>query len=187
MVHRDIKPDNVMLSGRHALVTDFGIAKAVSEATGRHDITTAGVALGTPSYMAPEQAAADSIVDHRADIYAVGALAYELLTGRPPFTGGTSQAILAAHVTQAPEPISKHRTAVPPPLEGVVMRCLEKKAADRWQTADELLPYFDAARTPSGGTAPLPPTGQERRRTWTMGAIVTAIIVVGAALLMNRD
>ena len=101
VVHRDIKPDNVMLSGRHALVTDFGVAKAVSEATGRQQLTTAGVALGTPSYMAPEQAAADPNLDHRVDIYAVGAMAYELLTGRPPFTGMTSQQILAAHVTQA--------------------------------------------------------------------------------------
>jgi serine/threonine-protein kinase len=82
VVHRDIKPDNVMLSERHAVVTDFGVAKAVTEATGRHQLTTAGVALGTPAYMAPEQASADPNIDHRADIYAVGALAYELLTGR---------------------------------------------------------------------------------------------------------
>ena len=86
IVHRDIKPDNVMLSDRHAFVTDFGVAKAVSEATGRQQLTTTGVALGTPAYMAPEQAAADPHIDHRADIYAVGVVAYELLTGRPPFT-----------------------------------------------------------------------------------------------------
>ena len=85
VVHRDIKPDNVLLSGRHALVTDFGVAKAVSEATGRQQLTTAGVALGTPAYMAPEQATADPGVDHRADLYAVGVLGYELLAGHPPF------------------------------------------------------------------------------------------------------
>ena len=89
VVHRDIKPDNVMLSGRHALVMDFGVAKAVSEATGRQQLTTAGVALGTPAYMAPEQATADPHLDHRVDIYAVGVLAYELLAGRPPFTATT--------------------------------------------------------------------------------------------------
>jgi serine/threonine-protein kinase len=89
VVHRDIKPENILLRGRHALVTDFGVAKAVSEATGREKLTTAGVALGTPAYMAPEQASADPHIDHRADIYAVGALAYELLSGRPPFTGTT--------------------------------------------------------------------------------------------------
>ena len=114
VIHRDIKPDNIMLSDRHALVTDFGVAKAVSEATGREQLTTAGVALGTPTYMAPEQAAADPHIDHRADIYAVGAVAYELLTGRPPFLGTTPQMILSAHIADDPEPVTKYREAVPP-------------------------------------------------------------------------
>jgi serine/threonine-protein kinase len=137
--HRDIKPENILLSKQHALVTDFGVAKAVDEATGRQALTTAGVALGTPTYMAPEQAAADPHIDHRADIYAVGALGYELLTGRPPFMGPTAQSILTAHVTQAPEDVSQHRPTVPPALAQLIMRCLEKKPADRWQRADELL------------------------------------------------
>ena len=155
VVHRDIKPDNVMLSGRHALVTDFGVAKAVSEATGRQQITTAGVALGTPAYMAPEQAAADPHVDHRADIYALGAMAYELLAGRPPFTGKTPQQVLSAHVTMAPEPVTAHRAAVPLELANLVMRCLEKKPADRWQSADDLLPQFEAMGTSSAGITPV--------------------------------
>ncbi len=154
VVHRDIKPDNIMLSGRHALVTDFGVAKAVSEATGRQELTTAGVALGTPSYMAPEQAAADPNIDHRADIYAVGALAYELLAGRPPFTGAAPQMVLAAHVTETPEPVTKHRPSVPAALAQLVMKCLEKKAADRWQSAEDLLPALEALGTPSGGITP---------------------------------
>ncbi len=128
VVHRDIKPDNVLLSGRHALVTDFGVAKAVSEATGRQQLTTAGIALGTPAYMAPEQAAADPHIDHRVDIYAVGAMGYELLTGTPPFTGQSSHEVLAAHVTQQPEPITSRRPAISPALGAIVMRCLAKRA-----------------------------------------------------------
>ncbi|MFI5235147.1 MAG: protein kinase [Gemmatimonadales bacterium] len=155
VVHRDIKPDNVMLSGRHALVMDFGVAKAVSEATGRQAITTVGVALGTPAYMAPEQAAAEENIDHRADIYALGVTAYELLTGRPPFTGMSAQQVLAAHVTQAPEPLTSRRAACPPALAAVVMRCLEKRPADRWQSAEEITRQLDAMVTPSGG---MPPT-----------------------------
>ena len=135
IVHRDIKPDNVLMSGQHALVTDFGVAKAVSEATGRQELTTAGVALGTPTYMAPEQAAAAPHIDHRADIYAVGVLAYELLAGRPPFEGATPQAILAAHVMEPPDPITKHRPAVSPAMAELVMKCLEKKPAGRFSSA----------------------------------------------------
>ncbi len=101
IVHRDIKPDNVLLSGRHAEVTDFGVAKALSEAAHESDaITSTGMAMGTPSYMAPEQAAAEPNVDHRADIYAVGVMAYELLAGRAPFVGATAQQVLAAHMTE---------------------------------------------------------------------------------------
>jgi len=154
VVHRDIKPENILLSRRHALVTDFGVAKAVSEATGRHQLTTAGMALGTPAYMAPEQAAADPHVDHRVDIYAVGVVAYELLTGRPVFMGTTPQMILSAHVTEAPQPVTRHRDTVPAALESVVMRCLEKKPADRWQSTEELLPQLEALATPSGGMTP---------------------------------
>src|ERR1044071_1165706 len=138
VVHRDVKPENVMLSGRHALVMDFGVAKAVSEATGRQSLTTIGVALGTPTYMAPEQAVADPHVDHRADLYAFRVVAYELLAGRPPFTGASPQQVLAAHVTAAPEPIANLRS-LPPALAALVMRCLEKRPADRWQSAEELI------------------------------------------------
>ena len=153
VVHRDLKPENVMLRGRHALVMDFGVAKALSEATGRQSLTTAGIALGTPTYMAPEQAVADPQVDHRADIYAFGVVAYELLAGRPPFTGANPQQILAAHVTAAAEPVTTHR-AMPPALAALVMRCLEKRPADRWQSAEELIPQLEALLTPSGGITP---------------------------------
>jgi tetratricopeptide (TPR) repeat protein/TolB-like protein len=154
VVHRDIKPDNVLLSDGHAVVTDFGVAKAVSASSGRSSLTSLGVALGTPAYMAPEQAAADPHVDHRADIYAVGTLAYEMLAGRTPFTAPTPQALLAAHITQVPEPVTRHRPAVPPALNALLMRCLEKRPADRWQSAAELLGQLEAAATPTGGLTP---------------------------------
>src|SRR5689334_6015861 len=116
VVHRDIKPANVLLSGGHALVADFGVAKAISDAAHGSTLTSAGVALGTPMYMAPEQAVADPHADHRVDIYAVGALAYEMLTGLPPFAGFLPQQVLAAQVTEAPEPILRRRAAIPPAL-----------------------------------------------------------------------
>jgi hypothetical protein len=184
-----------MISGRHALVTDFGVAKAVSEATGRQQLTTAGVALGTPSYMAPEQAAADPNLDHRVDIYAVGAMAYELLSGRPPFTGMTPQQILAAHVTQTPDPLSRHRPTCPPALEAVIMRCLAKRAADRWQTAEELLNNLEPLATPSGGMTPTqtrPITGwqaETKARRWMpalIGVGMLAIIGLGWAAFRGR-
>jgi tetratricopeptide (TPR) repeat protein len=154
VVHRDIKPDNVLLSAGHAVVTDFGVAKAVSASSGGGHLTSLGLALGTPAYMAPEQAAADPHVDHRADIYALGALAYEMLCGRTPFTATSPQALLAAHITQTPEPAAQFRPSISPALNAIVMRCLEKRAADRWQTASELAAQLDAASTPSAGFTP---------------------------------
>jgi eukaryotic-like serine/threonine-protein kinase len=192
VVHRDIKPDNVMLSGRHALVMDFGVAKAVSEATGRQSLTTAGVALGTPAYMAPEQASADPHLDHRVDIYAVGAMAYEFLAGRPPFTGATPQQVLAAHVTQAPEPITAHRAGISPALAAVVMKCLAKRPADRWQTADELLAQLEPILTPSAGTTPAEtrPVAAVRRPTVSTRAVivlaVVALVGAAAAILLSN-
>ncbi len=179
VVHRDIKPENIMLSGRHALVTDFGVAKAVTEATGRHSLTTAGVALGTPAYMAPEQAAADPHVDHRADIYAFGVVAYELLTGQPPFTAPTPQALLSAQVTMTPQPVTAHRPSIPPALAGLVMKCLEKKPADRYQSADELIPQLEAVLTPSGGTTPTATRAVPRvsNRLLAGGVVVLAVLL----------
>ncbi|HKS05097.1 MAG TPA: protein kinase [Gemmatimonadaceae bacterium] len=185
VVHRDLKPENVMLRGRHALVTDFGVAKAVSEATGSASLTTVGIALGTPTYMAPEQATADPHVDHRADIYAFGVLAYELLTGRPPFTGASPQQILAAHITAPAEPVNKYRTTLSPALTTLVMKCLEKAPADRWQSAEELIPQLEALLTPSGGMTPSntrPIAAQPARaRTMMRASAATAIVAAIAA------
>jgi serine/threonine protein kinase len=194
VVHRDIKPDNVLLSGRHALVADFGVAKAVSEATGRDKQTTVGVALGTPAYMAPEQAMADPNVDHRADIYALGALAYELLTGTPPFTGDTAQAVLSAHMVQSPEEITSRRPDLPAALSKPVMRCLAKAPEDRWQTADELLTRLEGISTPSGGVTPtdtLPVQAQRRpvsrrRRILAIAAAAALPVLAGLGWFILR-
>jgi eukaryotic-like serine/threonine-protein kinase len=187
VVHRDIKPDNVLLSGRHALVTDFGVAKAVSEATGRQQLTTAGIALGTPAYMAPEQAAADPHLDHRVDIYALGALGYELLVGEPPFTGPSPQEVLAAHVTQQPELVTSRRPAVPSALGTIIMKCLAKRPADRWQTAEELVSQLEQQLTPTGGltptqTQPLAAAGVEKRSVtrWVILGMVGLAVAAGA-------
>ena len=187
VVHRDMKPDNVMLSGRHALITDFGVARAVSEATNADTLTTMGVALGTPSYMSPEQATADPAIDHRADIYALGIMAYELLSGRLPFSG-TPQQVLAAHVTETPDPVQKHRPGISPALSNAVMRCLAKLPADRWQTASELLAALEPLATPSGGLDPTSarleavarPASRSRKIFVVAGVLALLIAVAGA-------
>ncbi len=189
VIHRDIKPANVLLSGRHALVGDFGVAKAVSEATSQVHLTGTGVALGTPAYMAPEQGMADPRVDHRADIYAVGVLGYELLTGHPPFTGTTPQALLAAHATMVPEPISTRRPEVPPELERLVMRCLEKDPAKRWPSAESLLAGLEALEASSGGSTPVGlPAARTLRavRLHLLPIIGAVIVVLGLAGLIYR-
>jgi Tol biopolymer transport system component len=189
VVHRDIKPDNILMAGHHAQVTDFGVSKAVSSATGESDLTSAGIALGTPAYMSPEQASADPLIDHRADIYSVGAVGYELLTGRPPFAGLPPQQVLAAHLSRAPEHVSNHRTAVPPALAAIVMRCLEKRPSDRWQSADELLSQLEAIATPSGG---IEPTARRlavtsRKFDWRVAAVAGAVLIgVPGAWLVNQ-
>ena len=124
VVHRDIKPENILLSGDHALVADFGIAKALSAATRGESagLTSIGVAVGTPAYMAPEQAAADPAIDHRADIYTFGVVAYEVFTGKHPFAGRPPHAMLAAHLTEVPEPPARRRAAIPAGLSAMVVR-----------------------------------------------------------------
>jgi len=190
IVHRDIKPENVMLSGRHALVTDFGIAKAVTDAAAAPSLTTVGVALGTPAYMAPEQATADPKVNYRVDIYAAGVLAFELLTGHPPFTGDTPQMVLAAQVTATPPPLSRSGEAVPTPLTQVVMRCLAKRPEERWQTADELLTALEPFATPSGGVTAhgigsALPNAVRRHPVAVFGGLAIVFLVAGARITMG--
>jgi serine/threonine-protein kinase len=188
IVHRDIKPENILLADGHALVTDFGIAKAVSAAAERTALTTAGMAVGTPAYMAPEQAAADPQVDHRADLYAMGIVGYEMLTGRPPFTGTTAQQVLAAQLTTPAEPVTKYRATIPAPLAELVMRCLAKHPADRPRSAEALLPVLDAAAT-SGAVAAVSVTTRRapgRGILWLSATVMVAVLAVSVVVRRAR-
>ena len=153
IVHRDIKPDNVFLVGKNALVTDFGVSKALAAPSGGRSVTGVGMTLGTPGYMAPEQAAGDPALDHRADVYAVGVLAYELLTARRPFGGESIQELLVAQAVATPVPLQLLCPKVPGGLARIVMRCLEKRPDDRFHTAHELLAALEEL---SSGTLEAP-------------------------------
>ena len=188
VVHRDIKPENVLLSERHAVVTDFGVAKALM-ASGGDKVTTVGVAVGTPQYMAPEQAMGETNVDHRADIYAIGLLGYEMLAGRPPFDASSAQGILAAQVLEAPVDVQRLRPGTHPILGEAIMRCLAKNRADRWQSADEFIARLEAvASTPSGGVTPTDTRPLRATSARPMGkrglviGVAAGVIVVGAAI-----
>jgi hypothetical protein len=170
----------------------------VHDAAGQSTVTTAGVALGTPTYMAPEQATADPQLDHRVDIYALGVVGYEMLTGRPPFSGMSPQQVLVAHVTEAPDPVRKFREACPPELESVIMRCLAKRAADRWQSADELMHALEPLGVSSGGITPTQsrPTSASHvpaaspvpsgRRARLLAIVGVALVAVGAGAWFVR-
>src|SRR5512138_42441 len=150
VVHRDIKPENILLQDGHARVADFGIALAIEQAGGTR-LTQTGLSLGTPQYMAPEQAMGERTIDARADIYSLGCVLYEMLTGEPPFTGPTAQAIVARVMTDTPRPVSVQRRSVPAHIDAAVERALEKLPADRFSTATE----FAAALVGTGAHHPI--------------------------------
>ncbi len=192
VVHRDIKPENIMLEDEYALITDFGVAKALSASAVRdapHTLTGAGMALGTPAYMSPEQAVADPAVDHRADIYAFGVVAYEALTGAPPFVGRSTQGLLAAHAIEPPEPIIKRRPALPSWLAELVMRCLEKRPADRPQTATELVRALQIPeRSAAAPVVPAPEPSRYLSKRVAVGTVIGVLLIVSVAwLALGRD
>jgi serine/threonine-protein kinase len=186
VVHRDIKPDNVLVSGSHAVVADFGVAKALNAAANDAWATGSGVSLGTPAYMSPEQVVADPNTDHRADIYSFGALLYEMLTGRPPFLGSSPQAVLAAQVTQPAEPVSRHRPTVPSDVANQVMSCLEKLPADRPQTAEMLLRHFQGEASAGPPEPARAGSAPARRAALAVAALTMVVAIVAYAMTKWR-
>ena len=176
VVHRDIKPENILLQDGNALVADFGIALAVSTAGGQR-LTQTGLSLGTPQYMAPEQAMGNRAVDARADIYALGAVLYEMLIGEPPFTGPNAQAILAQVITAEPKSLVAQRRSVPAQVEDAVLKATEKLPADRFASASE---FSAALEGPSA--AGRMPSSARRRATKTNARVVTGALIGVVAL-----
>lgn len=191
LVHRDIKPGNILISKQHAVVADFGVAKALkaaaeggAAAAPGMGLTTIGLAIGTPTYMAPEQAAADPEADHRMDLYALGVVAYEMLSGKPPFGGTTPQAVLAAQLTQIQRPIRELRSDVPPDLSALIDRLLKKQAADRFASAAELRERLEAPGfATTGGLAAI----AAGRHPWlTPGRFLAAALLVALLVIVLR-
>jgi serine/threonine protein kinase len=179
VVHRDIKPDNILLSGGAATVADFGIAKALSSARRSEPgeaLTSLGMSLGTPAYMAPEQVAGDPNVDNRADIYSLGCVAYEMLAGTSPFAGKTPQQILAAQVLEKPVALATRRPGIPPALAGLIDRCLEKEPGRRPQSASELVTHLEAS-----GVQEIYHDGSRTHKKAPTWALVAGLAVLGLA------
>jgi eukaryotic-like serine/threonine-protein kinase len=169
VVHRDVKPENVLLAGGRATVTDFGIARAVAAAADDR-LTTSGLVLGTPAYMSPEQAAGDPALDERSDVYSLGVMLYEMLTGAPPFGGPNVQAVVAGHLSDPVPSLRAARPGISAGLERTVQHALAKRPADRFASAAA----FERALTHPDGTAP----AKLRRRTvrWAIAAAGVAVL-----------
>src|SRR5687768_5777861 len=180
VVHRDIKPENILLHDGQALVADFGIALAVSRSDGGTRMTETGMSLGTPHYMAPEQAMGDREISPRVDVYALGCVLYEMLTGDPPFTGSTAQAIVARVVTESPRSMVTQRRTIPAHVEGAVFTALEKLPADRFASAGEFAaalgdPTFAARSTTASALAAPRPDRRARLATIGGGVALAAL------------
>jgi len=188
VIHRDIKPENIMLQDGTALVTDFGIALAVSQAGGTR-MTETGLSLGTPFYMSPEQATGDRQIDARSDIYALGAVLYEMLSGDPPHTGSTARAVIAAVVTEEPRDIATRRPRLAPHVAEAVHRALEKLPADRFVTAADFAKALEGPTATTGRFASAPGARPRARWRWAPAPLLLAGLVVGLVggrLLFHR-
>ena len=193
IIHRDIKPDNILLSGGAASVTDFGVAKAVSDSRRGGEqpqgstMTGVGISLGTPAYMAPEQAAADPHLDHRADLYSLGIVAYEMLAGAPPFHGRSAQAVLSAHLTERPKPIRARRYDVPGPLVALIESCLEKEPAQRPRTAAEIVRALDSIDVTSGAFTAATERMRREWRKYVPHAVLAVLMIAAVAWGLGGD
>jgi Tol biopolymer transport system component/tRNA A-37 threonylcarbamoyl transferase component Bud32 len=186
VIHRDIKPENILLQGGHALVADFGIALAVQSAGGQR-MTQTGLSLGTPQYMSPEQAMGERTIDARTDIYALGAVTYEMLAGDPPFTGSSVQAIVAKVMTERPQPLSTVRDTVTPAMERAVLRALAKLPADRFASAAEFAAALDSkAAIPESISTRRTSSWRARSRDPWVAGLVVMVAVLGAVSLYAR-
>src|SRR4051794_35410251 len=183
VIHRDIKPENILLHGDQAVVADFGVARAIS-AAGQDRLTETGLALGTPAYMSPEQATATRELDGRSDLYALGCVLYEMLSGQPPFAGTTAQQLLARHAMDPVPSLRTVRDTVPVSVEQSVMRSLAKVPADRFRTAAD---FADALVTPGSTTVMSHST--PRRHPWRrIAALVAGVLgVILAAYFLRPD
>ena len=170
VVHRDIKPENILLHDLQAQVADFGIALAVQSA-GTQRLTQTGLSLGTPQYMSPEQAMGEKVIDARADIYALGAVTYEMLTGEPPFTGPSVQAVVARLIAEEPRALTVQRRSIPDHVADAVMRALEKLPADRFASAAEFAAALDARTTTTRTAASRTGSRRSRRTIAALGAL----------------
>ncbi|HUG95543.1 MAG TPA: protein kinase, partial [Pleomorphomonadaceae bacterium] len=193
VIHRDIKPENILLSGDAAMVTDFGIAKALAVAREAGDsgaaettgVTATGVMMGTPTYAAPEQITGDTTIDHRADLYSFGCLAYELLTGAPPFQASSPQALLADHVLRQPTPVSERCHSCPPDLARLVMGCLEKEPARRPESARQVLEELERGYHPAGPLRQLQQRLAPQRLVVRWGLLLGTLGLVAAVLVFR--
>jgi serine/threonine-protein kinase len=193
VVHRDIKPGNILVAGSAAAVTDFGIAKALhaaraveGAASATDTLTRAGTSVGTPAYMAPEQAAGDPDVDARADVYAWGVVAYELLAGTPPFAGPSAHHLVAAHIGESPQPLGDRAPDVPAAVSALVMRCLEKAPSKRPQSGSELLGALEATRALSCERPLTGKRGTRRRVVATAGVLAFLAAAITAVMTNHR-
>ena len=181
VIHRDIKPENILLHDGRPMVADFGIALAVSAAAGGR-MTETGLSLGTPHYMSPEQATAEKEITARSDVYSVGSVLYEMLTGNPPFTGAIAQQIIMKIITEPAEPVTKYRKSVPHNVAAAVAKSLEKLPADRFESAKAFAEALgNTAYTNLRGTADAPAARSRRRLAGAVAAVAAGIVVIGGA------